>query len=317
MPERCFPVACWEGNRQLNVSVDKRQCFRKLQRTSVCIWTGRWTSNNPCGGHHDSDRTAVLVWSPRLKLLYCKYHQFMYTLPNKDFLPSFLPSMKKLRLRLHILGVINACLTGTTCAMTLRNSTQALVLSAAWIRVTVWSRTPNVKVDVNINTVILTISGCLMQTHVFQLLVLTGIALMGIRGKRPVSFWQWKQRNTTASPAWHNDYEAHPNSSPFRRHKKWSVSSLRTGPQMVGWQRPARRSGRLSDSRVYQTYGAKEIRKEGRSSQAARADSRAQILMEAGLFEGGPETGAWLQDTELINDDTRKKILSGVVQSCI
>ena len=43
-----------------------------------------------CGGHHDSDRTAVLVWSPRLKLLYCKYHQFMYTLPNKDFLPSFL-----------------------------------------------------------------------------------------------------------------------------------------------------------------------------------------------------------------------------------
>ena len=45
-----------------------------------------------CGGHHDSDRTAVLVWSPRLKLLYCKYHQFMYTLPNKDFLPSFLPS---------------------------------------------------------------------------------------------------------------------------------------------------------------------------------------------------------------------------------
>ena len=46
-----------------------------------------------CGGHHDSDRTAVLVWSPRLKLLYCKYHQLMYTLPNKDnFLPSFLPS---------------------------------------------------------------------------------------------------------------------------------------------------------------------------------------------------------------------------------
>ena len=45
-----------------------------------------------CGGHHDSDCTAVLVWSPRLKLLYCKYHQFMYTLPNKDFLPSFLPS---------------------------------------------------------------------------------------------------------------------------------------------------------------------------------------------------------------------------------
>ena len=47
-----------------------------------------------CGGHHDSDRTAVLVWSPRLKLLYCKYHQFMYTLPNKDFLPSFLTSVE-------------------------------------------------------------------------------------------------------------------------------------------------------------------------------------------------------------------------------
>ena len=27
--------------------------------------------------------------------------------------------------------------------------------------------------------------------------------------------------------------------------------------------------------------------------------------------------GAWLQDTELINDDTRKKILSGVVQPCL
>ena len=55
-----------------------------------------------CGGHHDSDRTAVLVWSPRLKLLYCKYHQFMYTLPNKDFLPSFLPSF--LNSFLHLQG---------------------------------------------------------------------------------------------------------------------------------------------------------------------------------------------------------------------
>ena len=43
------------------------------------------------------------------------------------------------------------------------------------------------------------------------------------------------------------------------------------------------------------------------------ADSRAQILNEAGLFEGGP----WLQDTELINDDIRKKILSGVIQPCL
>ena len=44
---KVFPEACWEANRELSVSVDKRQCFRKLQSTSVCTWTGRWTSNNP------------------------------------------------------------------------------------------------------------------------------------------------------------------------------------------------------------------------------------------------------------------------------
>ena len=96
---------------------------------------------------------------------------------------NFKQPMKKLRLRLHILGVNNACLTGTTwggCSITLRNSTQTLVFSAAWIRVTVWSRTPHVKVDVNINSAILTISGCLKPTHVFQLLVLTGIAMMKV-----------------------------------------------------------------------------------------------------------------------------------------
>ena len=93
---------------------------------------------------------------------------------------------------------------------------------------------------------------------------------------------------------------------------------------MIGWQCPARRSGRLSDSRVYQTYGIKESLKEGRSSNViylaktptrwdrllqvireevwndrqrclpmgrARTDYRTQILKEAGLFEGGPETG--------------------------
>ena len=37
----------------------------------------------------------------------------------------------------------------------------------------------------------------LKPTHVFQLLFLRGNALMGIRWKRPFSFWQWKQRNTT------------------------------------------------------------------------------------------------------------------------
>ena len=75
---------------------------------------------------------------------------------------NFKQTMKKLRPRLHILGVINACLTGTTwwvSVIILRISTQALVFSAAWIGVTVWSRTPHVKVDVNINSAIRTISG--------------------------------------------------------------------------------------------------------------------------------------------------------------
>ena len=86
---------------------------------------------------------------------------------------NFKQPMKKLRRRLHniTLGVINASLTVTTwggCAITLRNSTQALVFSSAWIRVTVWNRTPNVKVDVNINSAILTISGCLNQLMSFS-----------------------------------------------------------------------------------------------------------------------------------------------------
>ena len=41
---KVFPVASWEANREL--------CFRRLQTTSVCTWTGCWTSNNPwriCG----------------------------------------------------------------------------------------------------------------------------------------------------------------------------------------------------------------------------------------------------------------------------
>ena len=94
---------------------------------------------------------------------------------------NFKQPMKTLPPRLHILGVINDCLTVTTwggCAITLRISTQALVFSAAWIRVTVWRRTPHVKVGVNINSVTWTISGCLTPTYVFQLLVLRGIALM-------------------------------------------------------------------------------------------------------------------------------------------
>ena len=107
---------------------------------------------------------------------------------------------------------------------------------------------------------------------------------------------------------------------------------------MLGWQRPAR-SGILSDSRVCRTYGTKESRKEGRSSKAiylaktpTRWDrllqviheevwndrqrslpmgrARKQVLKEVGLFGGRPEMGggAWLQDTELINDDTRRRL---------
>ncbi len=42
---RVFPVACWEANRELNVSVDNRQCFRKLQITSVVVYgQGRSTT---------------------------------------------------------------------------------------------------------------------------------------------------------------------------------------------------------------------------------------------------------------------------------
>ena len=47
-----------------------------------------------------------------------------------------------------------------------------MVSSDARLRVTVWSRTPHAKVDVNINSAIWTISGCLKPTHVFQLLYL-------------------------------------------------------------------------------------------------------------------------------------------------
>ena len=36
-----------------------------------------------CGGHHDSDRIAVLVMVSKAEILYCKYHDIiMYTFPN-------------------------------------------------------------------------------------------------------------------------------------------------------------------------------------------------------------------------------------------
>ena len=59
--------------------------------------------------------------------------------------------------------IVKANVTGTTwggCVITLRISTHALVFSAAWIRVTVWSRTPH------INSAIWTISGSQANTCV-------------------------------------------------------------------------------------------------------------------------------------------------------
>ena len=104
-----------------------------------------------------------------------------------------------------------------------------------------------------------------------------------------------------APPAWHHDCEAHPNSSPFGhaigRHKKWFVSSLRTGPQMLAWQCPARRSGRRSDSRVYRTYGTKESRKEGRSSKAMYLALKR--LRVGSVATGRPWRGVEWQTTKL------------------
>ncbi len=98
---------------------------------------------------------------------------------------------------------------------------------------------------------------------------------------------------------------------------------------------------RLSDSRVYQTYGTKESRKEGISSKLVdvpKVHTRWDRLKGCGMTDSDawqwdePDQtaehkcsmrpacskvdqrwGAWLQDTELINGDTRKKMLSGVV----
>ena len=46
-----------------------------------------------CGGHHDSDRTAVLVMVSKAESIVLYLSScIMYTCQNKDFLPSFLPS---------------------------------------------------------------------------------------------------------------------------------------------------------------------------------------------------------------------------------
>ena len=74
-------------------------------------------------------------------------------------------------------------LAGTTwgaSAKTLRISTQALVFLADEYCAPVWCESPHVKkVDVAINSSLLTISGCLKLTPVFQLPVLEGIAPCG------------------------------------------------------------------------------------------------------------------------------------------
>ena len=56
-----------------------------------------------CGGHHDSDRIAVLVMVSKADsiVLYLSSCSIMYTCQNKDFLPSlrvlrqYLPKKKK------------------------------------------------------------------------------------------------------------------------------------------------------------------------------------------------------------------------------
>ena len=78
-------------------------------------------------------------------------------------------------------------------AKTLRISTQSLVFPAAEYCAPVWSRSPHVKkVDVAINSSLLTISGCLKPTPVFQLLALGGIAPAGPRRKAASLALAWK-----------------------------------------------------------------------------------------------------------------------------
>ena len=96
--------------------------------------------------------------------------------------------------------------------MTLRNS--------SWIRVTVWNRTPHVKVDVNIN--IATSNIGVSQAN-------SCVSAPSPNRDCPEESGQSHPGNESnekrlAPPAWHHDYEAHPNSSPFGhaigRHKK-------------------------------------------------------------------------------------------------
>ena len=133
-----------------------------------------------------------------------------------DRTPNFKQPMKKLRPRLHILDVINACLTGTTwghCAITFRNSTQALVFSAAWIRVTVWNRTPHVKKQCHIDNIGVSLANSCVSVPS------SNRDCLGESGQSHPG-----NEKRLAPPAWHHDYEPHPNSSPFGhaigRHKK-------------------------------------------------------------------------------------------------
>ena len=42
-----------------------------------------------CGGHHDSDRMAVLVMVSKAESILLYFILYMYTCQNKYFLPSF------------------------------------------------------------------------------------------------------------------------------------------------------------------------------------------------------------------------------------
>ena len=48
-----------------------------------------------CGGHHDSDRIAVLVMASKAEsIVFCKSYCIMYNCLNKDFIHSFIHSVQ-------------------------------------------------------------------------------------------------------------------------------------------------------------------------------------------------------------------------------
>ena len=112
-------------------------------------------------------------------------------------------------------------------------------------------------------------------THAFQLLVLRGIALLGIRGKRPFSSKQWNQRNNKTRTI----------CMAPRLRSASQLKSLRScnnaAQDAYAWDRLLQGIHEEVLNNILRNLPM------GR----ARADSRAQILKETGLFEGGPEIG--------------------------